>query len=657
MLARVCCAFVTAAVLLASPAARADVRLPALLSDGMVLQQKASVRIWGWASDGEKVKVTFRDQAVSTQAKGGKWSITLKPLNAGGPWSMTIQGDNAITLHDVLVGEVWVCSGQSNMEFGLSAAYGGKAELAALPDPELRMFTVGHQIADLPQTDAPAGIWESSTPANRGHFSAVGYYFGRALRKARHVPVGLLHTSWGGTPAEAWTSRRTLEAWGMPQSSFRSAPPVSQKALDAYQRSLEAWKAAGRPQGNFDDPGVSDVAKTWSSPRADVRDWSTMALPQPWEQLGPEMQIDGGVWFRKEIDVPARWAGKDLELGLGAIDDFDTTYLDGNYVGATGIETSHYWESPRRYPIPASLVHGGRAVLAVRVWDHGGWGGFTGPADAMWIAPLGASATERISLASDWRFKVEIARPSMPSGPSGADPNAPSVLYNGMIAPLLPYTIKGVTWYQGESNAGRAAQYRSLLSTMIRNWRTDWGIGNFPFLIVQLAPFMDKKTEPEESDWAALREAQRQVSRELPNVGLAVITDVGDEKDIHPTKKEPVGERLALAARRLAYKENIVASGPTFRSATTEGRKVIVRFDNIGKGLGMRGEKLTGFTLAEADKTFFSAEAFIDDDKVVVWSRAISRPKYLRFGWANYPLVNLWNDEGLPAGPFQAELP
>ncbi|HEY3593110.1 MAG TPA: sialate O-acetylesterase, partial [Polyangiaceae bacterium] len=294
---------------------------------------------------------------------------------------------------------------------------------------------------------------------------------------------------------------------------------------------------------------------------------------------------------------------------------------------------------------------------AVRVWDSGGFGGLTGPSNAMWIGPPGVSASESISLTGDWRFKIERKRPSAPSGPPGSDPNQPSVLYNGMLAPLLPYTIKGATWYQGESNAGRAKQYRSLLSSMIRDWRTDWGIGDFTFLIVQLAPFMDASREPQESDWAALREAQSQVSRDLPNVGVAVITDVGDEKDIHPTKKEPVGERLALAARKIAYKENIEASGPTFQSITVAGDKAIVTFDNVGKGLEVHGDRLTGFALAGADKKFVFADATIDGSRVVVSSPKIASPAYVRFGWANYPLVNLWNKAGLPAVPFRTDGP
>jgi sialate O-acetylesterase len=644
------------AILFHSQFARAAIQLPALISDGMVLQQKTPVRIWGWAADGEKVSVTLHGQSVTAETRGGRWSVTLKPLDPGGPFEMTIAGHDTKVIKDVFVGEVWVCSGQSNMEWSLERAFEPRRDIAAPADPLLRMFKVGRQLADAPKADVAGGTWEGATPESRGNFSAVGYYFGRALRAARRVPVGLIHASWGGTSAEAWTRREALGAWGMPEAAFSALAPPSAAAKELYERSLAAWTSAGRPQGIFDDPGVMDSAKAWASTRADVSDWRAMALPQAWEGLGPEMQFDGGVWFRREVNIPSEWTGRELDLELGAIDDIDTTYFNGVPVGASGSEIPNVWQTLRRYRVPASAVRAGRVVVAVRVWDHGGEGGFMGPANAMWIAPSGATGEERLSLAGDWRFKPERARPSMPS-PPGLNQNLPSVLYNGMIAPLLPYAIKGATWYQGESNAGRAAQYRSLLTTLIRSWRADWKVGDFPFLIVQLAPYMAIEAEPEESAWAALREAQAQVARDVPRVGISVITDVGDEKDLHPPRKQPVGERLALAARKLAYGENIVAFGPTFRSARAEAGKIAVSFDNVGKGLVVRGDHLSGFAIAGADEKFVNADAAIVGDRVMVSSPRVASPAYVRFGWANYPVVNLWNRDGLPATPFRTDPP
>jgi sialate O-acetylesterase len=379
-----------------------------------------------------------------------------------------------------------------------------------------------------------------------------------------------------------------------------------------------------------------------------------MTLPLAWEKLGPEMGVDGAIWFRKEVTLPAAWAGRELDLQLGAIDDLDTTYFNGVAVGATRSDVPNHWQVRRRYRVPGSAVRAGRAVIAVRVWDRGGEGGFMGPAEEMWLGVTGA--TEHLSLTGDWRFKAEQTRPSMPQ-PPGLNQNLPSVLYNGMIAPLLPYPIAGATWYQGESNTGRAAQYRSLLEAMIANWRGGFHAGAFPFLIVQLAPYLAIDAEPRESGWAEVRDAQAQVAREVPRVGLAVITDVGDEKDIHPTRKQPVGERLALAARKLAYGEKLVASGPTLRSAVVERNTVVVSFDNVGKGLAVHGDRLTGFAIAGRDEKFVNAEASLKGDRVVVTSPRVPAPAYVRFGWANYPVVNLWNADGLPAVPFRTDPP
>jgi sialate O-acetylesterase len=634
--------------------ARADVILPALVSDGMVLQRKAPVRVWGWAAEGERVTVTLPGQTATATASGGWWAVTLKPLALGAPFDITIAGRNTIVVHDVVVGDVWVCSGQSNMEFPLERSADAQADIDAEADPLLRMFTVGRQLAQSPKPDLSGGAWESATPQARAQFSAVGFYFGRALRSALDVPIGLIHTSWGGTPAEAWTSRSTLEAWGMPQQAFAALVPPTAAARSAYERRLNEWQAAGRPRGEFDDPGVAEAAKSWAQPVLDTSQWRSMALPAPWERLGPDMEVDGGIWLRKEVALPPVWAGRELELHLGAIDDLDTTYFNGVPVGATRAEVPNHWQVARRYRVPAAAVRAGRAVVAVRVWDRGGEGGFMGPASEMWIAPVGGADAERVALTGEWRFRAEQTRPSMPN-PPGLNQNQPSVLYNGMVAPLLPYAIRGATWYQGESNTGRSTEYRSLLTSMIQSWRAAWQMGDFPFLIVQLAPYMAIDAEPRESGWAALREAQDRVAREVKNTGLVVITDVGDEKDIHPIRKKPVGERLALWARKLAYGENVVASGPSFRSAAVSGSKIVVSFDHVGKGLEVRGDRLTGFAIAGSDGKFVNAEASLTGSRVSVSSPSVTSPAYVRFGWANYPVVNLWNKDGLPAVPFRTD--
>lgn len=637
-------------------AARADVTLPALVSDGMVLQADTPVRVWGWAPDGEKVTVTLRGNAVFAEARRGRWAVTLPPMAAGGPFEMTIAGRNTRTIRDIAVGDVWLCSGQSNMELPLSRSANAQPDIAAAADPLLRMFTVGRQLAATPKDDVSSGAWEAASPATRASFSAVCYYFGNALRAARKVPVGLIHASWGGTPAEAWMSQSTLTAWGMPKAAFSALAPPDAAARAAYEKRLEVWTAAGKPSGDLADPGVLATAESWSQPSTDTRGWRSMSLPLAWEKLSPELEVDGGVWFRKELSLPAQWGGRELELRLGAIDDTDATFFNGVPVGATGSDVPIHWQVQRRYRVPPSATRAGRAVIAVRVWDHGGEGGFMGPASDMWIAPVGAPAAERVSLTGAWRFRPERTRPTMPS-PPGLAPQLPSVLYNGMIAPLVPYTIEGAAWYQGESNTGRAQQYQSLLSALIGSWRHAFEIENLPFSIVQLAPYMARDEAPRESDWATLREAQDRVARTVPNTGLAVITDVGDEKDIHPTQKKPVGERLALLARKLAHGEDIVASGPTFRSATIDGNTVVVTFDNVGKGLKVRGPRLKGFAVAGRDEKFVDATATVSRGRVIVSSPSVSSPAYVRFGWANYPVVNLWNEDGLPAVPFRTDPP
>jgi sialate O-acetylesterase len=453
---------------------RADVRLPALFSDKMVLQRGIRLPVWGWADDGEEVTVQFRGETAKTKAKNGKWMVKLSRQKAGGPDTLVVQGKNKIVINDVLVGEVWICSGQSNMEWPLSQSFESAPDIAASANANLRLFLVPKTKAESPRDDVKAS-WNNSSPESVPGFSAVAYYFGRDLQKALGVPVGLIETCWGGSPAEVWMSQQVLAA----------NPDYKRDILDAYQQA--AAKA---------------------------------------DSATPKGQRPG------------------------------------------------------------------------------------------------------------WR---------------------PTELYNGMIAPLIPYGIKGAIWYQGESNAGKAYQYRTLFADMIRNWRRDWNEGDFTFLAVQLAPFKPIKDQPAESDWAELREAQNLATKVLPKVGVAVITDVGDEKDIHPKKKAPVGARLAIAARGIAYGEKIEYSGPTYRSMKAKGDKAIISFDHVDGGLVAHDGDLKGFAICGVDKKFVWAKAQIEGNKVVVSSPDVAKPVAVRFGWADYPVVNLWNNQGLPASPFRTD--
>jgi sialate O-acetylesterase len=523
-------AWVAAVLVLTGQTARADVKPNALFSDGMVLQHNKDPRmgapVWGTADPGERVVVTlFNKEGGTTRAsvgsgdKDGKWQVTVSTPEAGGPYTLSIKGKNEITFSDVYVGEVWVCSGQSNMEWPLRATADAEKAIENSKNPKIRLFTVARATSKAPRLDV-VGKWSECGPDTVGGFSAVAYYFGRDLQKTLNVPVGLIHSSWGGTVAEAWTGKPALEAdpdLKYLADNFTRALENYDKAIDPYLETLEGYVAAAKK---------------------------------------------------------ARAEGKEVP------------------------------------PLPPS-----------------------------------------------------------PPNPAG-NPNSPTVLYNAMIKPLQPYAIRGAIWYQGESNAGRAYEYRTLFPTMIKNWRKDWAqkdemgrkdfgqkgeFVDFPFLFVQLAPWQAIVNEPQESAWAELREAQLFTSLKLKNTGMAVITDVGDPKDIHPKQKEPVGARLALAARAIAYGEKVVYEGPLFDHLAVEGNKAVLSFKNVGKGLECRGEALQGFTIAGEDKTFHDAKAEIKGDQIVVWSDEVARPVAVRYGWANFPVVNLWNKDGLPASPFRTD--
>ena len=635
----------------------AEVRVPSVIGDNMVLQQGMKVRIWGTASAGERVAVSFNSRTAQTTAdQNGRWQTFIGPFKGGGPFVLTIRGANALTFKNVLVGEVWICSGQSNMEFPLVNAKGGAEAAAQANYPEIHLFTVDKSTAASP-LDNVKGRWVVTTPDQVGQFSAVGYFFGRELYQRLKIPIGLIHTSWGGTPAEAWTSYEGLAAnpelkpiIDRYQESLKSLPQRQQD----YERALAQWEE----KNIYADPGNKGETLGYADPAFNTTDWKKMNLPQYIETAG--LNIDGAVWFRKEVDLPTGWAGKDLVLNLTAIDDYDTTYFNGTRVGGVGKETPNSYMTPRRYAIPASLVRAGRNVIAVRVFDAAGEGGFGGLGQ-MTLAPPGAKQNDAFKLDGAWEYKVELAlepkRPdwgSRPQAPGPNNQNSPSVLYNAMIAPLTPYAIRGVIWYQGESNAGRAYQYRTLFPLMIRDWRKAWSEGDFPFYFVQLANWQPAKSEPSESEWAELREAQTMTLRQ-PHTGMAVIIDIGDPNDIHPRNKLDVGHRLAVWALADTYRQKVESSGPLFQSYSIEGDKVQIRFTHSGGLKTKDGQAPKGFAIAGADRKFIWADARIDGETIVVSSRNVPRPVAVRYAWADNPSVNLYNGANLPASPFRTD--
>jgi len=616
-----------------------------LFADNAVLQSDVEVPVWGTARDGEQVTVQFAGQRVTTMASHGHWMSRLKRMQANAtPRTMTITGDNKITISNVVVGEVWIASGQSNMERMLGPTPYQKPidnweqEVATADFPLIRQFHAPNLVATEPATTA-AGSWTLCSPQTATNFSAVAFFFARDLHQALKVPVGILFSSWGGTEAEAWTSGDSLRQLPGLQTSVdlvRLAAKHPAEALQQYVAEADRWYR------NY-DAGSHGIV--WNTPNLDTSAWKTMDLPTLWEDAGLP-NFDGVVWFRKDVDLPESWAGKEAILHLGPIDDNDTTFVNGVLVGDT-----EGWNAPRDYNLPPGTLKAGRNVISVRVLDTGGGGGLHGePETLRLVGPVGATPAE-ISLAGPWLYRIGgsfEAAPVFPAKPDPNNPHQPTVLFNGMISPLVPYAMRGVIWYQGEANSSHGKQYRELFPLLIRDWRTHWPEGDFPFLFVQIAPHIDMTPE--------IREAQFLTLAKSPNTAMAVITDAGDAEDIHPSHKQVVGHRLALAAQALAYGRKIEYSGPLFSRAHFEGDKAVLEFAHSGSGLVAEGGKLKGFTIAGDDKNFVPARAEIVGKTIVVQNEQVRLPRSVRYGWANVPDVNLFNSEGLPASPFRTDI-
>ena len=637
--------FLALAIILQASLAYSEITVNSLFSDNAVLQHGIDLPVWGKANNGENITVEICGQKKSTVAKDGKWSLRLSSLPTGGPYTMTISGNNTITISNLLVGEVWICSGQSNMERRLAPLPGqrgiiGWEEAVANADfPQMRQFFIEKKTAFTPEEDANSK-WTICSPEELlAVFSGVGFFFGRKLHQDLNVPVGLIFTAWGGTVAEAWTSAEALTA--MPDFNESvdivnlMAQSDPQDVMQTYMGLLENWYQKVDTGSNPESP--------WYLPTTDASQWDSITLPLSWEDSGMGT-YDGVMWYQKVIDLPEDWAGKEAVINMGPIDDQDTTWINGIKIGNKSV-----WTDQRTYQIPTTVLKAGRNVIAVRVLDTGGGGGFRGKPEQMSIN-CPTAEQKVISLATEWKYKAtadKLTFISMPTRPID-NPNMPTVLYNGMLAPLQPYAIRGVIWYQGESNNNRTKQYQTLFPLMIKDWRNRWQQGNFPFLFTQIAPYKDMSPE--------IREAQMLTLYKSPNTAMAVTTDVGDANDIHPIDKRPVGERLALAAEALAYDHKIEYSGPLYSGVEINGNKATLSFNHIGSGLMAKDGPLKGFVIAGPDKEFKPANAEIQGDKVVVWNDEIAEPVAVRYGWANVPDVNLFNKEGLPASPFRTDI-
>jgi sialate O-acetylesterase len=622
-----------------------QVRLPRLVSDGMVLQRDASVKIWGWAEAGEKVSVSFNGKTYNTTADiDGKWAVALPELKAGGPYSMDINASNHLTLKDILIGDVWICSGQSNMDLTMDRVkYRYKDVIANSNNPAIRRFFVSRRYNfRTPEEDLQSGRWESANPKSILRFTATGYFFAKALYEKYKIPIGLIHASVGGSPAQAWLSEDALKAF---PEYLETAKKFKDSAyLNQISKEDNATSNAWHSRIKQLDKGLEKGQTPWFAEDYDASEWAAMDVPGYWadHELGP---VNGVVWFRKEIDVPASMTGKPAKLWLGRIVDADTTYVNGKIVGSVS-----YQYPPRIYDIPSNLLKAGRNVVVIRVINNTGRGGFVQDKPYHLTA-----AGQTIDLKGKWQYKLGAIMDPLP--PRTFIEGQPVGLYNGMIAPLLNYTIKGVIWYQGESNTAKPLEYQKLFPALIDDWRAKWKQGDFPFLYVQLANFMEAKDQPTESNWAELREAQLKTLA-VPNTAMAVAIDLGEWNDIHPLNKEDVGKRLALAAQKVAYgDEEVVYSGPIYQSMKIQDNKIIITFTNIGSGLIAKGVgELKHFAIAGPDKKFVWAKAKIQADKVIVCNDNITNPVAVRYAWADNPEgANLYNKQGLPASPFRTD--
>ncbi|EGK02495.1 sialate O-acetylesterase [Dysgonomonas gadei] len=617
----------------------AEVKLPRIFSDNMVLQRDKPIKIWGWADKNETVEVSFLDQQKKVKAdKNGNWTILLTPVSHGGPYTMQVKGkNNSITFQNILIGEVWLCSGQSNMEWQVKSSMNAKSEISNADFPQIRSFNVVKDLDMKPKSDLK-GSWEVCSPATVGDFSAVAYFFARKLYQELNVPIGIINSSWGGTDIETWTSPESFSKLGDIFKERYKALNITD--FDKFAKESEEGKKAFT-QAMLNDPGV---AESWFNPTLNTSTWKKMQVPKLWDgELG---SVDGILWFRYALTLPESVEGKSGTIRLGPIDDNDVTWINGIKVG----ETNGY-NINRSYAVPANVLKAGQNIITVKIVDNAGGGGLYGKPEDLTLDAGGKS----YPLAGEWLYKVAVSNKAF--NYVEFSPNMySSLLYNAMINPIIQYPIKGAIWYQGENNAGQAYNYRTLFPNMITDWRTKWGY-EFPFYWVQLANFMAKDDVPQDSDWAELREAQS-MTLSLPKTGEAVITDIGEANDIHPRNKQDVGLRLALNALNKDYgKTDIIYSGPTFKSMEVDGDKAIISFNNIGKGLKSTSKYgyIEGFAIAGADNKFVWAKAYIEGDKVIVYSDNISKPVSVRYSWSNNPDVNLFNSEGLPAAPFRTD--
>lgn len=629
----------------------AQVRLPQLISDGMVLQRDTKINLWGWASPNEHITISFDHYVIkTTAAANGNWKTSLVPLKAGGPYVMDIVAKNHIVIKNIMVGDVWFCSGQSNMVLNMERVKERYPdEIAAANYPQIRNFFIptSSDVGGV-HDDLPPGTWKETNPKTVLEFGAASWFFAKKLYFKYHVPIGIINSSVGGTPIQAWISEdgiKDIANYAKRVNQFKNA-----HFLDSLMHPVKT-EIANKPVFKLTDKGLTSPVK-WYETSYQPEGWRNFWLPGYWADQGVK-GLNGIVWFRKEIDIPAQMAGRPAKLFMGRMVDADETYVNGVKVG-----NITYQYPPRRYFIPAALLKAGKNIIVVRLTNTFGKGGFV--PDKRYQLTDG---TTTIDLRGDWQYRVgQVFDPAHRMyGPEIVNQftaqNEPTGLYNTMVAPAINYSIKGFVWYQGEANASNPKEYNQLLPALIADWRAKWANPDLPFIYAQLPGFMEVQYSPSESQWAELREAELH-TLSVPKTGMAVTIDAGEWNDIHPLDKKDVGDRLALAAEKTAYNETqLTAPGPLFQSTKIEGNKIVITFSNMGSGLVVKGAgALEQFAIAGADKVFVWANAMINGNKVIVWNDDVAAPLYVRYAWADNPEgANLYNQDGLPASPFRTD--
>ena len=612
--------------------------LSPIFGDNMVLQRGKVNTIWGWSDPGDKVWVEIAGKpAFGIAGADRRWQVKIQPPPAGGPYTVEIRGPQTVELHNVLVGDVWLCGGQSNMQVGLGRARNGDEEVKAANNPEIRFFSVAAHSA-YHHTDLAEGVWKVVTPATAEQVSAVAYYFARKIQQQIHVPIGLVVDALGGTPAEAWTSAEALR-------------PL--KDFDVPLGELQKLAAAGAPEyGNYVmhwyDQYDIGLKGNWTAPDVDDSTWKVVNIPGGFSELGVP-DAPALVWFKREVVLSDPLPAGRASIHLGSIERMDTVYVNGAQVGA-----SAWVENPRVYAVPDGVLNPGKNVLTIRVLKTKPQGGFLGKPEELHLT-LGDKTA--IPLAGEWKGQLSLdARPPHPL-PIGYEnwPVMPSVLYEGMLAPIAPLSITGALWYQGEQNSDRGFQYRKILPVMIADWRKLFGQGDFPFYIVSLPAFQHRRDTPSDDTWAETRESQAIAAASVRNSCLAVTIDTGDPDNIHPKDKQPVGERLAFCALAKHYGKKIPYSGPTLASVKRLPGSVRIRFNHADRGLVAKGGTLAEFEIAGEDRKWYWADARIEGRTVVVSSPSVSNPREVRYAWQANPAATLFNGAGLPAVPFRTD--